>query len=654
MGKTELTYEDFETYLPQYDFDEKQKQFFKETFEIIMHNRDTSKVTCFADRPGIGKSTLIKALMHCCVGYDFFKGQYEPIGLIIITDSMKRLEGLSDGKRDRIEAEECWGELFEDWGIKYHYKEFEKNVIVLKSDVPFLEQLQKQHYKPIILMSTQRYFMLSKKVRDQLFTFNYKGEVYKRNTIIFDECPYFSETVQINSYNLAMIETALLEGLSDEVEDKEFVTREFSVFKNRLIDQMAKNEKEIENSNVILYWKDERYPTITPNDTLFFKVVEDNMESLTQKYSAVLKDLESLKEMAQNGALFYCFKKKRGNNYERSFVLVRDNREAFYLGQDKKFFVFDATADIDPRYDLDYVEIVDGKKYNNLLNMKITNVNIPTSKTTLCNSRRQSIRITDIIKKYINNHIVDGIGKQRKVLIATYKSLCNRFNREFSYVGYFGNLKGFNDYMDVYKMAHIGMNRYSPMAYFYIYCGCHMNKYRELSKMSKRESLEYLTDLVQKQECQNFLNDVMIRSILADFEQNIFRLAIRNYGNEDNVHIWTFYNIDGGIYDALSRAIENRYKQYGVVFEYEDTPIEFQISKIQDRKPPKGKKMTNAQKIISWCEKQDHGTIFKIGTLLADTGISNNSFKETRKSNTIIKKMFDEMKTERQGYYKIS
>ena len=651
MGKTELTYEDIETYLPQYDFDEKQIQFFKETFEIIMHNRDTSKVTCFADRPGIGKSTLIKALIHCCIGYDAFKGQYEPIGLIIITDSMKRLDGLSDGKRDRIEAEECWGELFEEWGIKYHYKEFEKNVIVLKSDVPFLEQLQKQHYKPIVLMSTQRYFMLSKKVRDQLFTFNYKGEVHKRNTIIFDECPYFSETVQINSYNLAMIETALLEGLSDEVEDKEFATREFSVFKNRLIDQMAKNEKEIENSDVILYWKDERYPTITPNDTLFFKVVEDNMESLTQKYSAVLKDLESLREMAQKGALFYCFKKKRGNNYERSFVLVRDNREAFYLGQDKKFFVFDATADVDPRYDLDYVEIVDGKKYNNPLSMKITNVNIPTSKTTLCNGRKQSIKITDVIKKYINNRIVDGIGKQRKVLIVTYKSLCNRFNREFSYVGYFGNLKGFNDYKDIYKMAHIGMNRYSPMAYFYIYCGCHMDKYKELSKMSKKESLEYLTNLVQKQECQEFLNDVMIRCILADFEQNIFRLAIRNYGNEDNVHIWTFYNIDGGIYDALSTAIENRYRQYGVTFEYEDAPIEFQISKLQDRKPPDGKEETNAQRIVNWRNSLPDKTGYKVQDLLKGTGLTNKQFQKAKSKNPLLANILKADKTDKKGYY---
>ena len=649
-----ITWEDFETYLPSYDFDEKQIQFFKETFDIIMNNHDTSKVTCFADRPGIGKSTFIKTLMHCCIGYDIYKGQREPIGLIIITDSMRRLEELSDGGKESREAEQYWGELFEEWGIKYHYKEFEKNVLVLKSDVPFLEQLQKQHYKPIILMSTQRYFMLSKKVRDQLFTFSYKGKVYKRNTIIFDECPFFSETVQINSYNLAMIETALLEGLSDEVEDKEFVTREFSVFKNRLIDQMAQNEKVLDNSDVILYWKDKRYPTITPNDTLFFKVVEDNMESLTLKYKSIMKDLETLKEMAQNGAIFYCFKKRKGNNYERSFVLVRDNRDAFYLCQDKKFFVFDATADIDPRYDLDYIEIIDGKKYNNPLNMTITNVNIPTSKTTLCNSKKQSVKTTDSIKKYIKNHVICGIGTQRKVLIVTYKSLCNRFKNDFDYVGYFGNLKGYNDYKDIMKMAHVGMNRYSPMAYFYIYCGCHMEKYKELSEMSKEESLEYLTNLVQKQECQEFLNDVMIRCMLADFEQNIFRLAIRNYGNTDNVHIWTFYNSDSCVYELLSDAIENRYKQDGVNFVYEDAPMEFQVSKIKDRKPPEGKQMTNAQKIIEWCEKQTKGTIFKISTLLSDTGLSNNSFKETRKSNAVIKKMFDEMKTDKQGYYKVS
>ena len=99
--------------------------------------------------------------------------------------------------------------------------------------------------------------------------------------------------------------------------------------------------------------------------------------------------------------------------------------------------------------------------------------------------------------------------------------------------------------------------------------------------------------------------------------------------------------------------IEERYKPDGAVFEYEDTPEELKVEKIKNRKPPEGKKMTNAQKIISWCEQKERGTVFKVGELLADTGLSNDSFKETRKSNIVINKMFSDMKTEKQGYYKI-
>ena len=58
--KNELIYEDFETYLPTYDFDDNQIQFFKDAFEIITTNRNTDKVTCFSPRCGIGKSTFIQ------------------------------------------------------------------------------------------------------------------------------------------------------------------------------------------------------------------------------------------------------------------------------------------------------------------------------------------------------------------------------------------------------------------------------------------------------------------------------------------------------------------------------------------------------------------------------------------------------------------
>jgi hypothetical protein len=657
MGKTELTWDDFETYLPEnYEFDKQQIEFYKMVFEILIHNKDTSKVTCFGGRPGIGKSTLIKTFMHCCIGDYFYGRRHEPLGLVVITDSIKRLEELSNGRKDREEAAKCWGEIFETFGIDDHYKDFEKRVIVLRSNpsVSFEKQLLDQYYKPIVLLSTQRYFMLSEQVREQLFRFNYNNKPLKRSIVIFDECPYFSETVTINSKNLTDIESALYEGLSDEVENKKFAIREFKIFKDRLLSQMDEKEDSTKD-NVTLYWKDKRYPTITPNDTLFFEVVEKNRESLTQQYNAILKDLQYLREIAENGAIFNFIKKKKSDKYERSIILVRDNRESFYLGQDKKFFVFDATCDIDPRYDLDYVEIISGKKYNKPLKMTITNVKMSTSKNVLCNGRDQSFPITNAITNYLKNKIHYGIGKQRKILIVTYSNLFQRFSKEFDYVGYFGNLKGFNDYKDFYKMAHIGMNRYPPTAYFYIYCGCNMNVYRELKDMTEDESKNFFKSInSNSSKYQSILEAIMLRCMLADFEQNIFRLAIRNYGNMDNVHIWTFYNNGSDVYNSLSSMMEDRYRPYGAIFEYEDTPEELKIEKIKKRKPPEGKKMTNAQKIISWCEKQEHGTIFKISTLLLDTGLSNNSFKETRKSNPVIKNMFDEMKTEKQGYYKIS
>lgn len=656
MGKTELTWDDFETYLPEnYEFDEKQIEFYKMVFEVLIHNKDTSKVTCFGGRPGIGKSTLIKTFMHCCIGDYFYGRRHEPLGLVVITDSIKRLEELSDGRKDREEAAKCWGEIFETFGIEDHYKEFEKCVIVLRSNtsISFEKQLLDQYYKPIVLLSTQRYFMLSEQVREQLFRFNYNNKPLKRNIMIFDECPYFSETVTINSKNLTDIESALYEGLSDEVENKKFAIREFKIFKDRLLSQMDEKEDSTKD-NVTLYWKDERYSTITPNDTLFFEVVEKNRESLTQKYNAILKDLQYLKEIAENGAIFNFIKKKKSDKYERSIILVRDNRESFYLGQDKKFFVFDATCDIDPRYDLDYVEIVSGEKYNKPLKMTITNVKMATSKNVLCNGKKQSFLTTNSIANYLKNKIHHGIGKQRKILIVTYSNLFQRFSKAFDYVGYFGNLKGFNDFKDFCNMAHIGMNRYPPTAYFYIYCGCNMDIYYKLKDMTEEESKNFFKSInSNSSEYQNILDTIMLRCMLADFEQNIFRLAIRNYGNTDDVHIWTFYNSSSDVYKALSSMIEDRYKPYGAVFEYEDAPEELQIEKIKNRKPPEGKKMTNAQKIISWCEQQEHGVVFKISTLLSDTGLSNNTFKETRKSNSIIKKMFNEMKTEKQGYYKI-
>ena len=654
--KIKLLWDDFTTYLPQNKFDEKQIQFFKDAFEIVTNNKDTNKVTCFSSRCGIGKSTFIHTFMHCCIGNFLFEGRHEPQGLVVITDSIKRLEELSNSDRNRYEMQKCWGEIFEEWGVlENHYKKFEKNVIVLKSDEPFKNQLIKQHYRPIVLLSTQRYFMMSDSTREQLFSFTYNGKPMKRDIVIFDECPHFSETVTIGSANLSNIERALYDGLSDEVSDKEFVIREYKVFKDRLLDQMDEKEKLSKESNVTIYWNDERYCSITPNDDLLFKVLGDNMESLTKQYNGIWKDMMCLKKIAQYGAIFNSVKKKHGN-YERSFVLLLDNRDYFYLGKNKKFFVFDATADIDPRYDLDYVEVISGDKYNKPLNMTITNVKMSTSKNVLCNNSKKSIATTNAIIKYLKDKLKYGIGKQRDILLVAYCDIVRRFQKDFRNVGYFGNLKGFNDYNDLYRMGHIGMNRFPNMAYFFIYCSGHMDIYRGLMSMSEEESMQFFDELSKNhnKEYEGIINQIMLRCMLADFEQNIFRLAIRNYSNVEHVHVWTFYKSDDKVYQELSTMIEERYKPYGVNFEYEDEPDELKVEKVKSRKPPEGKKMTNAQKIINWREQLSPGTEYKVQTLLKETGLNDKQFQKAKSNNEVLAKILESDKTDKKGYYKVS
>lgn len=652
--KTNFIYRDLEKYLPKRDYDEMQTKFFKDAFELITTDRDTNKVTCLADRCGIGKSTFLKAFIHCCLSNSNCDERHEPQGLVVVTDSIKRLEELSSSKKDMEEAKKFWGEYFEELGIDYHYKRFEKNVIVLKAGESFKDQLIRQHYCPVVLLSTQRYFMLSDSVREQLFKFQYNDKPMKRDIVIFDEAPVFFETVTIDSDNLTRIESALYKGLSDEVKDKPFVIKEFKVFKDRLLDQMDEKEKLSKDSNVIIYWKDERYSTITPNDDILFKVIAENVEQLTHQYANIIKDMGCLQEIAKNGAIFTSVKKKHGN-YERSFKLVRDNRDYFYLGQDKKFFVFDATADIDPHYDLDYVEIISGDQYSKPLDMSITNVRMSTSKNTLCNGSKKSNATTTSITNYLKKKLRSRKENQEDILIVVYSDLQRRFQKDFDKVAYFGNLKGFNDYKDMTNMAHIGMNRFPNMEYFFMYCGCHMEIYRELMMMEEDESMKFF-DTLSKNHNKKFekaMTDVMLRCMIADFEQNIFRLAIRNYMNTSHVQVWTFYKSDDEVYKQLSDMLEDRYKKLGVVFEYEDTPEELQIELVKNRKPPHGKEMTNAQKVLQWCNKQVSGTEFKVSELLKGTGLTNDSFKEIRKSNQAIKKMFDQMQTDKRGYYKI-
>ena len=100
--------------------------------------------------------------------------------------------------------------------------------------------------------------------------------------------------------------------------------------------------------------------------------------------------------------------------------------------------------------------------------------------------------------------------------------------------------------------------------------------------------------------------------------------------------------------------IENRYRPYGVTFEYEDKPEELKIEEIKSRKPPNGKKMTNAQKIIEWRDQLSQGTEYKLQELLNGTGLTNRQFQKVRTANKTLSNILNSDRTDKKGYYKVS
>lgn len=76
------------------------------------------------------------------------------------------------------------------------------------------------------------------------------------------------------------------------------------------------------------------------------------------------------------------------------------------------------------------------------------------------------------------------------------------------------------------------------------------------------------------------------------------------------------------------------------------------VKRIMDRKPPKGKTMSNAQKIIKWRETLPDGTVYGIKELLDNTGLTHQQFLQANTSKILSKILNSERLSDRKGYYK--
>lgn len=183
----------------------------------LRNDTDESKVTMLPLQCGIGKSEYIpKAIVDALQNKE---------GLIVVTDETDRLNSYVSNVRDEKLA-------------AYIGSNMDKIAVLAAEN--FADEIKTIWSKPIVLMTTQRYFSL---VRDEIIGLTSGKQ--KRKKIIFDEKAYLLESIVITLKTLNDIDTALKEALDNNVdpEKKKFMIEHFTEINKLLQEKLAENEK---------------------------------------------------------------------------------------------------------------------------------------------------------------------------------------------------------------------------------------------------------------------------------------------------------------------------------------------------------------------------------------------------------------------------
>lgn len=588
--------------------------------QYIKADTDTAKITVLPLPCGVGKSQYITYLLSDALIRNY--------GLIVVTDTIERLNKYVSA-------------CYDDDGDLINYIQRNSDKISILTAENFKTEIDKTKYKPIVLMSTQRYFNLAK---EDIIKFT-GGQQYKRNKIIFDEKINLLESRRLTVKSLNNIATALKEALDNTIDqaDKATLINEYSQLNAQL--QSALNDNERQNIDTQNFKREIYFDSKNVDIDIdkFYNLVDKYKQQLNRYNPDVLKDTYSIKKLLFDGFITsQKTKSKRTNNeyqrYNNYFTVVTNNTDKL-LNIGAKVFVLDGTADISPEYMLNCVNMVDCKDFKkDLSNLTITIVNVNTSKGRLLKNDEKTNNLIQTIIDYIKA-LPLNIDT-----VFTYKDIEANFKNDFKNVEHLGNIKGRNDFRTVNNICQVGLNRMSELLY-YLYAN----------------EIYYFNDndksLIKRIYDKETIDDIRCKMILADIEQNIFRSKIRNSDNKEKCNYTLLFNttepskLFDGKYQPLVEMIKKRYEVLGAVINVIDEPIEFKLFKTIDRKESKD---TNSQKIVKWLSSKSKDYLFHISELKNDLKLTNKQLERIKRNNFAIKELFQKMKTNKKGYYKIN
>lgn len=583
----------------------------------LNNDTDTNTISVFPLPCGIGKSEYIKYLVS-----DAILNYY---GLIVVTDAVSHLNAY---------VTEAYNKETKD--LIDYFKKNSNKISVLTAE-NYRDEIKYISEKPILLMSTQRFFNLS---RDEIisFTSNHK---YKRSKIVFDERIYLLENQKLTVKSLNDISTALKEGLDNTVNpnDKQWLINQYDSFNAKLQQKLEENEQLNNNTHNFrreVYFDSEGL-TISEDVSKFNALIKKYKSQLNSYNPDIAKNIEAITKLLFDGVVTSQKVKSKNSHkeYKNYFTIVTNNTDKL-IDIGAKVFVLDGTADISPEYRLKCVNMIDCSRFKrDLSKLTINIVNINTSRDRLT---RKGEKTEHLIQSIINYIKAQPINIDT---VFTYQAIEKKFKDNFANVNHFGNIKGSNEYREVNNICQVGLNRWSDVVY--MLAANEIGQYNHPDKSFNHRIYDKET-----------IDNIRCRLILADIEQNLFRCKIRNANNTEECTYTLICSISEktGVfenYQPLADMIKPRYEASGATINIIDTPIEFKLLKAKERNE---KHDTYTQKILNWINSKEKGFIFKISDMLKELSINQKQFQNLKQKDNGIKELFNKMRISK-GLYKI-
>jgi len=582
------------------------------------------KLLTFPLQCGLGKSSYIRAMIQ--------EHLLTNDGLIVVTDSLAGLKSLAGLPPSDKTFMDYLRELDEEQReIVIYLNANRDRIAYLDTETVKIElpRLYGRRGKPIILMSTQRYFSYGREDIIKLTA--------SRPLIVFDEKPYITEQRRISIEQVNAIDAALKLAIDNtaETNNKAYLIHEWDKISADINYWFNSYEIDTPAGETKTFWHE---LTQTTNDR-FLHLINDTYRAEIDKYSFlhnvdIRRDIGAVFQMLTEGATFTISKRtsrksKDGSKYEKYFTVVIDNNDKL-INVGANVVVFDGTADIHPDYDLDYIEMVDCSQYKRKLNnLSINIIDCNTSKSKLTSDHYNNGG------KLLQTIIDDVHARYGNPVVFCHMERAKELSKHFSRVNYFGNIKGRNEYRDANSIVQIGANRYPD--YVYQLIALHNELFS--SAPVKR------TLIVGKGWIEKKTAKVRNRMILADIEQNLFRGAIRDINCKRNM-VYSIYisAYEGHEESQLIQMIRARFETLGVKIQvYEEPEL-----KVMSRKGN-----TNVQKVLSWISSQPSGLVFKTKDILSATGLTNTEFQRARRSEILELKLTQMRLPGMTGYYSI-